>query len=152
MNSPHLDQIDNALEFILCAYWQLNGHRVRFEPTLYLLVNAHEIGTGTIHLVDKGKTGNLILVGLTPYRLGLGLHAAHCTKYGAGAIENTQRSLHFDSEINVARRIDDIDAMVWIVMIHPFPETCGGGGGNGNTALLFLFHPVHGSRTIMHFT
>src|SRR5690242_5417782 len=105
MNSLHLDQVDNAFEFILRSYRQLNGYRMRLEPALYLLINAHEISAGTIHLVDKSKTGYLVFVGLAPYRLGLGLHATHCTKYGAGAIENTQRSLHLDSEINVARRI-----------------------------------------------
>src|SRR5690242_15911504 len=125
---------------------------MRLEPTLYLLINTHEIGAGTIHLVDKSKTGNLIFVGLAPYRLGLGLHTAYCTKHSAGAIENTQRPLHLDVEINVARRIDDIDAMVRVIIIHPFPETCGGGRGNCNAALLLLLHPVHGRRTVMHFT
>jgi hypothetical protein len=31
------------------------------------------------------------------------------------------------------------------------PCTCGSRSGDGNTPLLFLLHPVHGSRTLINF-
>jgi hypothetical protein len=52
----------------------------------------------------------------------------------------------------MARGIDDIDTMIFKLRIHSFPKAGCGGGGNGDTTLLFLLHPVHGGGTIMHFT
>ena len=45
----------------------------------------------------------------------------------------------------MARGVDDVDAMV-------FPEARGSSRSNGDTALLFLNHPVHGGATIVNFT
>ena len=33
-----------------------------------------------------------------------------------------------------------------------FPKTGRGGGGNRNSALLFLFHPIHRRGALVHFT
>ena len=82
-----------------------------FQASLYLLINTHEIGARAVHLVDKSKPRNLVFVCLAPYCFGLGLHPAHRTEYRAGAVEDAQRALHLDGEVNVARSIDNIDAM-----------------------------------------
>ena len=34
----------------------------------------------------------------------------------------------------------------------PFPEASCSSAGDSDTALLLLFHPVHGRRTLMYFT
>jgi hypothetical protein len=39
--------------------------------------------------------------------------------------------------------IDDIDSVV-------SPETGRGRGGDGDSSLLFLFHPIHGRGTLVH--
>ena len=49
----------------------------------------------------------------------------------------------------MARGVDDIDAVIDAVA---FPETGGRSAGDRNAALLLLLHPVHGRRTLMHFT
>src|SRR6185369_4783014 len=64
-----------------------------------------------------------------------------------GTVEHTQRALHFHREVDVARSVDDVDAMIDSVF---FPETGCRSAGNSDTALLFLLHPVHGRRTLMH--
>jgi hypothetical protein len=46
----------------------------------------------------------------------------------------------------MTRCINDIDTV--IVAVH-FPENSGSSRSDGNATLLFLDHPVHGSRTIM---
>ena len=48
----------------------------------------------------------------------------------------------------MAGRIDNID---YIVLVFPDPLRFGGSGGNGDPALLFLCHPVHGSGAIVYF-
>ena len=51
----------------------------------------------------------------------------------------------------MAGSIDHIDTMLWVIVRHAFPEGGGRGRRNRNTALLLLFHPVHGGGAIMHF-
>ena len=95
-----------------------------------------EVGAEAVHLVDEAHAGHVVLVGLTPHGLGLGLDAGHAVEHGHGAVEHAQRPLHLDGEVDVARRVDDVDAVV-------VPEGGGGGGGDGDAALLLLHHPVH---------
>src|SRR4029077_2175965 len=54
----------------------------------------------------------------------------------ARAVEDAQRALHLDGEVDVARGVDDVDAVV-------VPVAGGGGGGDGDATLLLLLHPVH---------
>src|SRR5207302_2747620 len=61
------------------------------------------------------------------------------------AVEDAQRTLHFDGEVDVARGIDDVDAVV-------APERRGSSGGDGDAALLLLDHPVHGGSAVVHLT
>jgi hypothetical protein len=51
----------------------------------------------------------------------------------------------------VAGRIDDVDAMLIELFAHAAPEAGGGRRCNGNTALLFLLHPVHHGGAVMDF-
>ena len=54
----------------------------------------------------------MVVVGLTPNRLGLRLNAALGAHDGHRAVEHAQGTLHLDREVNVARGVDDVDAMV----------------------------------------
>jgi hypothetical protein len=54
------------------------------------------------------------------------------------------KPLHLDGEVDVAGRVDDVDAVV-------LPEAGGGGGGDGDAALALLLHPVHGGLTLVDF-
>ena len=65
-----------------------------------------------VHLIDQRYTGDAVAVGLSPHRLRLRLDPTHGTEQGYGAIEDAQRPLHLGSEINVPRRIDDVDAVL----------------------------------------
>src|SRR5262249_3893105 len=61
---------------------------------------------------------------------------------GDGAVEHAEAALHLDGEVDVAGRVDDVDAMI-------APEAGGGGRGDGDAALLLLLHPVHGGGALM---
>src|ERR1700730_11635466 len=104
-----------------------------------------EISTGTVQLIDKTDTWNVIFVRLTPYSLGLWLYTRHTVEDNDATIQDTQSALYLSSKVNMTRGINNIDAMV-------HPETGGSSGGNGNTALLLLYHPVHCRGPFVHFT
>jgi hypothetical protein len=63
-------------------------------------------------------------------------------------LEYPQGAVYFYGKVHVAGRIDNID---YIVLVFPDPLRFGGSGGNRDTALLFLRHPVHGSGAIVYF-
>ncbi len=48
--------------------------------------------------------------------------------------------------------IDNVDTVFRILLIHPPPETGRCSRGDGDAALLLLFHPVHGRRAVMDLT
>ena len=52
----------------------------------------------------------------------------------------------------MARGVDNIDPVIFKLGVHSFPKAGSGGGGNGDTPLLFLLHPIHCGRAIVHLT
>ncbi len=57
-------------------------------------------------------------------------------------VEDAQGTLDFDGEVDVAGRVDDVDAVV-------VPHARGGGRGNGDATLLLLGHVVHGRGAVV---
>ena len=95
-----------------------------------------EVGAQLVHLVDEADTGHVVLVSLTPHGLRLGLDTFLTVEDSHGAVEHTQRALNLNREVHVSGGVNDVDLVL-------LPETGGSSGGNGNTALLLLLHPVH---------
>ena len=139
----HSDQVDDAAEALLGAYIHLNRHRVCAQPLADLLDHAREIGAGAVHLVDEHQARHVVALRLPPDGFRLRLDAADRIEHNAGTVEHAQRALHFDGEIYVTRRIDDIDAMMAQLLVHAIPEAGRRRRGDGDAALLLLFHPVH---------
>src|SRR5690606_9070663 len=100
-----------------------------------------EVGADAVHLVDEGDARNSVLVGLAPDGLGLGLDAGDRVEDGNGAVEDAQRTLDLNREVDVPGRVDDVDPMA-------LPLAGRRGGGNRDAALLLLLHPVHRRRTL----
>src|SRR5689334_4145510 len=96
-------------------------------------------------LLTKQIRGHVVLVGLPPDRLRLRLHAGHRVEHRDRAVKHPKRALHFDGEVDVARRVDDVDRVVQ-------PGGSRRGGRDRDAALLLLRHPVHGGRAIVDFT
>ncbi len=140
----HGHQVDHAGEIFLAAQRQLQGQGHHLELVLDLAHDVGEIGADAVHLVDVGDLGDVVLGRLEPDLLGLRLDAAHAAEDDDGPVEHAQRAFHFRREIDVARGIDDVDAVV-------VPETGGGGGGDGDAALLLLLHPVHDGGAVVDF-
>ena len=49
-------------------------------------------------------------------------------------------------------RINNVDTMLRELLFHSLPETGCCRGGDGNSPLLLLLHPVHGRGPVMDFT
>ena len=88
-----------------------------------------------VQLVDKGKDGNAPLAADLKEFDGLGLYAFGYVNEHDGAVYGHQRAVGILAEILVTRGVEDVDAEPVVVELH-------NAGGNGNTALLFNFHPV----------
>ncbi len=77
---------------------QLGGHPLR-------------IGAGSVTLVDKGNTGNLVAGHLPINGDRLRLDAANGTEHQHRAIENPQGALNLNSKVDMAGGINDIDVL-----------------------------------------
>ena len=146
----HLHEVDDALKGVLAADRKLNRDSIALESVLHHLHDTVEVGAHDVHLVDIGHTRNLIFLSLTPNRFGLGLNAALRAENRDGAVEYAERTLNLDREVNVARCVNDIDAVLLAVSVRP--EARRRSRCNRNAALLLLRHPVHRGGTIMCLT
>ena len=141
----HLDEVNDALEIILCADWQLDSNCIGVQTLLHHLDYIIEICTGNIHLIYISHTRYIIFLSLTPYGLSLRLNAAASSQNCYSTVQYSQRTLNLYSKVNVTWGINDVDTMI-------LPMAGGSCGGNGNTTLLLLSHPVHGSCAFMNLT
>ena len=124
---------------------QLDDERVGLQAVDDHLHGAVEVGADAVHLVDEAHARHLVGVGLAPHGLGLRLDAGDRVEHGDGAVEDAERTLDLDREVDVARGVDDVDPVV-------VPHAGGGSGGDRDAALLLLGHVVHGRRAVVHFT
>jgi len=88
---------------------------------------------------------HVVLVRLAPHGLGLWFYAGHGVEHGDGAVEHTQRTFDLDGEVDVARRVDDVD-----LTIAPLGRRRG--GRDRDAALLFLHHVVHDRGALVDLT
>ena len=135
--TDHFNQVDDALEIILCTDWNLHQKRISAEFVTQLLNHSIRVGTGTVHFVDKRKTRHLVAFHLPVHSDGLTLHTTNAAQHKHCTVEDTQAAFHLNREVNVTGCIDQVDRMVFV------SNACGG-TGNGNTAFTFEFHVVHG--------
>ena len=140
----HGEQIDHADEIDFGADRQDHDERVRAEDLLHLGDDAVEIRADAVELVDVNDAGNLGIVGVAPVGFRLRLNAAGTAEHADAAVEHLERTVNFDGEVHVAGGVDDVELI-------SLPEAGGGGGLDGDAALGFLFHEVHGGCAIVNF-
>ena len=108
----HGHQVDDAPEVVLGAHGQLRGHGRRAQAVAHGLDGVEEVGAHAVVLVDVGDAGHAVAAGLAPHGLGLRLHAGNGVEHGDGAVEHAQGALHLGGEVNVAGRVDDLEAVL----------------------------------------
>ena len=139
------NEVDKTLQIRLKADRNVENRRLRTQTIDDRLHAIFEVRAGPVELVDEAHARNAIFVSLTPYGFRLRLHTGNAVEACNRTVENAQRTLDFNGEVNVAGGVDDVDAVI-------VPEAGRRSRGDGDTTLLFLLHPVHGGRTIVHFT
>src|SRR5882762_3871293 len=150
---PHnhflFEEVDDADEIVFAAEGELQGNGMRAETLANGADDVVKVRAHAVHLVDEANARNAILVGLAPHSFRLRLHACDGVENADGAVENAQRALDLHREIHVAGRINNVDAVFFVVA---GPTGGGGGAGDGDAALALLLHPVHGGRAFVHRT
>mmetsp|Transcript_22678 Transcript_22678/g.52584 ORF Transcript_22678/g.52584 Transcript_22678/m.52584 type:complete len:239 (+) Transcript_22678:979-1695(+) len=139
----HLHEVHHADKSRLAADGQLDHSRDCREVVLDHLHTVVEVGAGAVHLVNEAHAGHTVLVGLTPDGLGLRLDARDAVEAADRTVEHAQRTLNFKREVDVTRRVNDVDPVI-------LPVARGRRRGDGDATLLLLDHPVHRRATIVH--
>ena len=134
------------MEIRLAADGNLHQHGVAAELRAKLLDDLVRIAADAVHLVDEGEPRDVIPPHLPVDGQGLGLHAADGAEDEDRPVQHAQAPLDLDGEIDVAGGVDEVDPGV-------APLDGGRGAGDGDAALLFEFHVVHGGAgaVAMHF-
>ena len=130
------EQVDNALEIMLEANGKLHQYGVAAELAAELFNHFLGVAAGAVHLVDERQTGNAIAPHLPVNRQRLGLHPTYGAKNEDRPIQDAEASFDFDSEVDVARRVDEVDVVA-------VPLDRGRGAGDRDATLPLQVHVVH---------
>src|SRR5262249_7813732 len=135
-NRLHLDEIDDTNKLRFLSDGNLDRYRLGIEALAESIDGMLEISTHLVDLVNETNARNTVLISLTPDFFRLRLYTVHGVEQRNCAIQHAQRPLDFSGEVHVTGSINNVDANI-------FPGTRSRSGGDGATALLLLFHPVH---------
>ena len=107
-----VNDIHYASELVLGTDWY--AHRMSLSSKFVSEVTDCfvKVSTCSIHLIDERYARHVVLSGLPPNGLRLGLHTCHTTENGHSPVEHTHGSLHLCSEVHVTWGVDDVDAIV----------------------------------------
>ena len=86
----HRRQVDDAEVLRLSADGQLNNRWNTVQAVTNHLYASEEVRTNAVHLVDEADTRNVVLVGLAPHGLRLGLNTGYGVEYGNRTVEHAQ--------------------------------------------------------------
>src|SRR5262249_47721541 len=134
----HRDDVDDAFELIFLSDGNLESDRICTETGNDRVKRTLERSASAIEFVNKANSRNAVFVSLTPDGFRLRLDTGDAVEYSDCAVKNAQAALDFHCEIDVAGRIDNVDAMIDPV---PLPETGRRGRRDRDAALLLLLHP-----------
>jgi hypothetical protein len=138
----HRDEVDETPELVLGSHGNLGRDGRCAQAILHGVDGMEEVRAHAVVLVDEGDAGDVVVVGLAPDRLGLGLDACDGVEDRDGTVEDAQRALDLGREVDVTRGVDDLDDVV-------LPEARRSSAGDGDAALLLLDHPVHDGSAVV---
>mmetsp|Transcript_31769 Transcript_31769/g.101609 ORF Transcript_31769/g.101609 Transcript_31769/m.101609 type:complete len:712 (+) Transcript_31769:192-2327(+) len=151
----HLHEIDHALKVALAPDRQLQHGGRRAEEVDDRLDAEVEVRARPVHLVEKAHARHVVLVCLTPHRLRLRLDPRHAVKDRDRAVEDAERALDLEGEVDVPRRVDDVDPVLAVVddiaaaLLGWVPVARRRRRRDGDASLLLLLHPVHRGAAVV---
>ena len=121
---------------------QLDGHGVRLQALVDHVDHVVEVRAHDVHLVDVDDARDVVVVGLAPDGLALGLDAA--LAHSTVTLPSSTRRLRSTSTVKSTwpGGVDDVQTAA-------APVAGGGRGGDGYASLLLLLHPVHGRGALV---
>src|SRR5690606_4807984 len=133
----HFDEIDHAAKRILDvrrpeANRNLNGDRRRRQALLDLFEGAFKIRPFAVELVNEDQARHVVLIRLTPNGFALRFDPFARAKDYDRAVEHAQAALDLGGEVDVARRIEQVDGDV-------LPRKRHAGRIDGDAALLLFW-------------
>ena len=137
------DGVDDALERRLGAHRDLELDRVVPELLLEHVRDALVVGARVVHLVDEGDARDAVALHLLVDGDRLALHALARVEHEDRAVEDAERALDLDGEVDVARRVDDVDVVGRELVLRAVPHAVRRGGLDGDALLALEIHRVH---------
>jgi len=135
----------NAFEFFSGTDWPVHGIGGDSQFTLDMLQQLKRIHGSTVHFVDKGKYRYLSQQTYLEQLLRLCLDTLGCIDHHDGRIGSHQGTIGILREILMSRGIQNVDTEIIIFKLQH--RAC-----NGNTSLLFDFHPVTDRMLVRFFS
>ncbi len=137
VNRLHRHQVDDPLEVRFLADRKLHEHRVAGQFLAQLPHHPVRIGPRAVHLVDECQPRHVVPLHLAVDGQRLRLHPPHGAEHEHRSVEHPEAPLHFHGEVDVPRRVDEVDRGV-------APADRGGRAGDRDPALALQVHVVHG--------
>ena len=158
-NGALVEHVDLSAQFALAPDGNEHGPGVGTQAGAHFRDDACEVRADPVHLVDEGEPRHVVTRGLTPDSFGLRLHALDPGKHGDRAVEHPHGALNLGGKVDVARGVDDVDAMrhadgglVQPVVAFRRPGAGDGGSTDGDAFALLDGIVIHGGIAVMHIT
>ena len=138
-----LYEINYPPEKIFCPQRNLQGQRSGMQPLFHHRQHTFKIRPHPIHLIHKTDPGYVMPISLMPHYFGLSFYPGNRVQNHNPSIQHPETTLHFRRKIHMPRRINNIDTVI-------FPMASCSSGGNGNSSLSLLLHPIHHRCPLIH--
>lgn len=142
----HSNDVDDTLEVVLGADGHLDGGSGDAELLVDLVDSLERVGTHAIHLVDEGKSGNVVSPHLSVDGDCLRLDTADGAQNHDSTVEDSQGSFNLDGEVNMSGCVDQVDVVLLFLAcdgVLPDPVTESGGRLDSDTLFTLKIHAVH---------
>ncbi len=148
----HGQQIDDPAMGGLLPERELHGDGPGAQARADRGQAALERGAYLVHLVDEGEPRHAVAVRLPPHGLRLRLHAVAGVEDRDRAVEDPERALDLDGEVDVTGGVDEADAVLDAgALARPRrPRDGGRRGGDGDAHLPLLREVVELGVAVVH--
>src|SRR5690554_5998914 len=99
-NSTVFYKVNDAFKISFFTQRQNDWHRIGTKHILHLLAYRQEVGSASVHFVNKSYSWYFIIVRQSPVGLGLRFHPVNCTEQKHQSIKHAERTVYLYGKIN----------------------------------------------------